>query len=71
MDAGTQIQNFNQAVSQKPDLIVALVLDTAGCVVPIQKAKQAGVPVLLVDGRPDPSVENDVMSVLSDNDEAR
>jgi len=67
MDAGTQIQNFNQAVSEKPDLIVALVLDTAAAVVPIQKAEQAGVPVLLVDGRPDPSVEDAVMSVLSDN----
>ncbi|GAA4712808.1 sugar ABC transporter substrate-binding protein [Nocardioides conyzicola] len=67
MDAGTQIQNFNQAVSQKPDLIVALVLDTQAAVVPIQKAKQAGVPVLLVDGRPDPSVEKDVMAVVSDN----
>lgn len=67
MDAGTQIQNFNQAVSEKPDLIVALVLDTAGAVVPIQKAEQAGIPVLLVDGRPDPSVEDSVMSVLSDN----
>ncbi len=42
-------------------------LDTAATVVPIQKAKQAGIPVLVVDGRPDPSVEDDVMSVLSDN----
>ena len=67
MDPGTQIQNFNQAVSQSPDLIVAALLDTAAAVVPIQKAEQAGVPVLLVDGRPDPSVEDLVMSVLSDN----
>jgi ABC-type sugar transport system substrate-binding protein len=68
MDPGTQVQNFNQAVSQKPDLIVALVWDTAATVVPIKKAAQAGVPVLIVDGRPDPSVEDDVMSVLSDNE---
>lgn len=67
MDPGVQIQNFNQAVAQKPDLIVAALLDTAAAVVPIQKAKQAGVPVLIVDGRPDPAVEGDVLSVLSDN----
>src|ERR1044071_4129538 len=46
MDAGTQVQNFNQAVSQKPSLIVAALWDTTATVVPIQKAKQAGVPVL-------------------------
>ena len=68
MDAGVQVQNFNQAVSQKPDLIVAALWDTTATVVPIQKAKQAQVPVLIVDGRPDPSVEKDVMSVLSDNE---
>lgn len=67
MDAGTQIQNLNQAVSEKPDLIVAIVLDTAAAVVPIRKAEQAGIPVLLVDGRPDPAVEDTVLSVLSDN----
>jgi ABC-type sugar transport system substrate-binding protein len=68
MDAGTQVQNFNQAISQKPSLIVAALWDTTATVVPIQKAKQAGIPVLIVDGRPDPSVEKDVMSVLSDNE---
>ncbi|HWC78398.1 MAG TPA: sugar ABC transporter substrate-binding protein [Pseudonocardiaceae bacterium] len=67
MDPGTQVQDFNQALSGKPDLIVLAVLDTKAVVVPIEKAKQAGVPVLVVDGRPDPSVASDVMSVLSDN----
>jgi ABC-type sugar transport system substrate-binding protein len=68
MDAGTQVQNLNQAVAQKPDLIVAALWDTTATVVPIQKATQAKVPVLVVDGRPDPAVEGDVMSVLSDNE---
>ena len=36
--------------------------------VPIKKAKAAGVPVLAVDGPTDPSVADDVMSVLSDNE---
>ena len=68
MDPGTQVQKFNQAVASKPDLIVVAILDTAGMVAPIKKAKQAGIPVLAVDGPPDPSVAEDVMSVLSDNE---
>jgi ribose transport system substrate-binding protein len=68
MDPGTQVQKFNQAVASKPDLIVVAILDTAGMVAPIKKAKQAGVPVLAVDGPPDPSVLDDVMAVLSDNE---
>jgi ABC-type sugar transport system substrate-binding protein len=67
MDPGTQVQKFNQAVAQKPDLIVLAVLDTQAMVAPIKKAKAAGVPVLAVDGPTDPSVAGDVMSVLSDN----
>ena len=68
MDPGTQVQKFNQAVAQKPDLIVVAILDTKAMVVPIQKAKIAGIPVLAVDGPTDPSVAADVMSVLSDNE---
>jgi ribose transport system substrate-binding protein len=67
MDPGTQVQKFNQAVAQKPDLIVIATLDTQAMVAPIKKAKDAGVPVLAVDGPTDPSVAGDVMSVLSDN----
>jgi ABC-type sugar transport system substrate-binding protein len=67
MDPGTAVQNFNQAVADKPDLIVAALLDTTSMIVPIEKAKQAGVPVLIYDGRPDPKVEADVMQVVSDN----
>ncbi|GID30372.1 sugar ABC transporter substrate-binding protein [Paractinoplanes brasiliensis] len=68
MDPGTAVTNFNQAISNKPDLIVAALLDTSSTVVPIKKAKQAGIPVLVFDGRPDPSVDGDVMQVLSDNE---
>ena len=35
MDPGTQVQNFNQAVAEKPSLIVLAVLDTQAMVVPI------------------------------------
>src|SRR5512142_1300116 len=65
MDPGTQVQKFNQAVAQKPDLIVLSILDTQAMVAPIRKAKAAGVPVLVFDGPTDPSVAADVMSVLS------
>ncbi|GIJ46145.1 hypothetical protein Val02_30310 [Virgisporangium aliadipatigenens] len=68
MDPGTAVTNFNQAISNKPDLIVAALLDTSSMVVPIKKAKQANIPVLVYDGRPDPSVDGDVMQVLSDSE---
>jgi ABC-type sugar transport system substrate-binding protein len=68
MDPGTAVTNFNQAISNKPDLIVASLLDTSSMVVPIKKAKQANIPVLVFDGRPDPSVDSDVMQVLSDSE---
>ncbi|WP_327102896.1 sugar ABC transporter substrate-binding protein [Nonomuraea glycinis] len=68
MDPGTQVQKFNQAVAQKPDLIVVSILDTTAMAVPIKKAGAAGVPVLVVDGPPDPTVADEVMSVLSDNE---
>jgi ABC-type sugar transport system substrate-binding protein len=69
MDAGTQVQNFNQAVAQKPDLIVLAVLDTKAMVVQVQKAKQTGIPVLAFDGPTDPAVAGDVMSVLSNSEQ--
>jgi ABC-type sugar transport system substrate-binding protein len=68
MDPGTAVTNFNQAISNKPDLIVVALLDPASMVVPIKKAKQAGIPVLVYDGRPDPSVDGDVLQVLSDSE---
>lgn len=68
MDPGTAVQNFNQAISNKPDLIVTALLDTSSMIVPIKKAKQADVPVLVFDGRPDPEVDGDVMQVISDNE---
>ncbi|MEV6632676.1 sugar ABC transporter substrate-binding protein [Actinoplanes sp. NPDC051470] len=68
MDPGTAVSNFNQAIANRPDLIVAALLDTSSMVVPIKKAKQASIPVLVFDGRPDPSTDGDVMQVLSDSE---
>lgn len=69
MDPGTQVQNFNQAVSQQPDAIVILAWDTAAIVAPIKKAVAAGIPVINVDGPLDPSIADDpgIHAVLSDN----
>lgn len=69
MDSGTQVQYMAQAIADKPNLIVLAVDDTKAMVVPIQQAKQAGIPVLVFDGPTDPAVAGDVMSVLSDNNQ--
>jgi ABC-type sugar transport system substrate-binding protein len=69
MDSGTQVQYMAQAIADKPNLIVLAVDDTKAMVVPIQQAKQAGIPVLVFDGPTDPAVAGDVMSVLSNNEQ--
>jgi ABC-type sugar transport system substrate-binding protein len=68
-DPAQQVQFFNQAISQHPDLIVVELLDTTATIASIKKASAAGVPVLAFDGPPDPSVVDDVMTVESDNKE--
>lgn len=70
MDAGAQVQAFNQAVSEQPDAIVVALLDTAAMVAPMQKAIQAGIPVIVYDGPADPAVADDpgVRQVLSDSE---
>ncbi len=69
MDSGTQVQYMSQAIADRPNLIVLAVDDTKAMVVPIEHAKEAGIPVLVFDGPTDPSVASDVMSVLSNNNE--
>jgi ABC-type sugar transport system substrate-binding protein len=69
MDSGTQVQYMSQAIADRPNLIVLAVDDTKAMVVPIEQAKQAGIPMLVFDGPTDPSVANDVMSVLSNNEQ--
>jgi ABC-type sugar transport system substrate-binding protein len=68
-DSGTQVRYFNQAIAEKPALIVLAIDDTKATVVPIEQAKRAGIPVLAIDGPTDPSVADDVMSVLSNNEQ--
>jgi ABC-type sugar transport system substrate-binding protein len=68
-DISTQVQYMAQAIADKPNLIVTALDDTTAMVVPIEQAKDAGIPVLVFDGPTDPAVANDVMSVLSDNEQ--
>lgn len=62
-----QVQQFREAIAQKPDAIVITLLDNKATILGIQQAKQAGVPVITFDGPPDPSVRDLVNSVESDN----
>lgn len=45
-DPVKQAQNLNQAISQRPDLIVLLATDARAVVPALRKAKSAGVPVI-------------------------
>lgn len=69
MDAGSQVQNFNQAIAQNPSVIVTILVDTQAMVAPMRKAIDADIPVVVVDGPPDPSIADDpgLRMVLSDN----
>lgn len=62
-----QIQQFREAIAQKPDAIAVTLFDTKATQLPIRQAKQAGVPVIAFDGPPDPSVRDMVRTVESDN----
>lgn len=66
-DPATQVQQLNQAISQKPDAIITQLIDTKSAVTAIRKADQAGVDVVVYDGPPEPSVADLTHQVLSDN----
>ncbi len=67
LDPATQVQFLNQAVAENPDLIILEALDSKAVAPAIAKAKAQGVPVLNADGKADPSVEDGLNQVLSDN----
>jgi ABC-type sugar transport system substrate-binding protein len=66
-EPAAQVQLLNQAVAESPDLIILEALDSKAVAPAIAKAKAQGTPVLNVDGKSDPSVEEDLNQVLSDN----
>ncbi len=62
-----QVQLLNQAVAENPELIVLEALDSKAVAPAIAKAKAQGITVLNADGKADPSVEEGLHQVLSDN----
>jgi ABC-type sugar transport system substrate-binding protein len=47
-DSAVEQQKLNQAISERPDLIAVAVQDPSAVAVPFAKAKQAGIPVVIV-----------------------
>ncbi len=47
-DSAVEEQKLNQAISERPDLIAVAVQDPSAVAVPFAKAKQAGIPVVIV-----------------------
>lgn len=57
-DAATQTQNLNQAINQKPDVLVVHETADAQSIVPVvQKAAEEGIPTVNVDSRAVPEAE--------------
>jgi ABC-type sugar transport system substrate-binding protein len=67
LDPAAQVQSLNQAVAENPDLIILEALDSKAVAPAIAKAKAQGIAVLNADGKADPSVEDGLNQVLSDN----
>jgi ABC-type sugar transport system substrate-binding protein len=67
-EPAAQVQDLNQAVAENPDLIILEALDSKAVAPAIAKAKAQGIPVLNVDGKADPSVEDELNQVLSDSE---
>jgi ABC-type sugar transport system substrate-binding protein len=67
LDVSTQIQMFNQAVSQHPTMVILEALDSNAMSAAIEKANAEGVRVVNVDGRALPAAAKGLHQVLSDN----
>jgi ABC-type sugar transport system substrate-binding protein len=68
-DAVLEVQQMNQAISQRPDLIMVEPADDKTLVASVTKAKAAGVPVLYMDSPADPAiVPNIATQVIADNE---
>jgi ABC-type sugar transport system substrate-binding protein len=67
-DAVLEVQQMNQAISQRPDLIMVEPADDKTLIASVKKAKAAGVPVLYMDSPADPSIQADLATqVIADN----
>jgi ABC-type sugar transport system substrate-binding protein len=68
-DAVLEVQQMNEAVSQRPDLIMVEPADDKSLIGSVKKAKAAGIPVLYMDSPADPAIVDDIaLQVIADNE---
>ncbi|MGH6938191.1 sugar ABC transporter substrate-binding protein [Hypericibacter sp.] len=68
LDPVQEVQQMNQAISQKPDLLMVEPADDKTLIASVKKARAAGVPVLYMDSPADPSILDDIaVQVIADN----
>lgn len=65
-DVGQQTQILNAVIAKKPDLIMIAPTDRKGMFAPIKQAKDAGIPVILVDTTLD-DTSHVITNIASDN----
>ncbi len=68
-DAAVQAQQINEAVAQKYDMITLLPLDPRAVVPALTRAKEAGVPVVLVNSPIDPAYDDLFLSFVGEDHE--
>lgn len=68
-DAAIQAQQINEAVAQKYDMIAVIPLDPRAIVPALTRAKEAGIPVLIVNSPIDPMYNNLFISFVGQDQE--
>lgn len=67
-DAVTAVQQANQAISQKPDLLILFPANDKALIGSVKKAKAAGIDVMYLDSRIDDSALDDIVTqVIANN----
>ena len=68
MDPAVQVQNFNQAIAENPSVIVTALLDANSMIAPVNRAIEAGIPVIVFDGKaPEEIADKIAGAVQTDN----
>lgn len=68
-DAVLEVQQMNEAISQRPDLIMVEPADDKTLIASVKKAKAAAIPVLYMDSPADPAITDDIaFQVVADNE---
>lgn len=69
-DPQVHLRNFNAAVAQKPDLIINQPLDPNSIVPAVKKARQAGIPIIMLNQSPPAAIAGDILTKVSPDDDA-